>query len=636
MKESEFINSNKKFWKSSENSLKTKKSETGLGDAFIKITDDLSYSQTYYNRRSVRLYLNQLAQDFYNRINSIGRSKKVDLFGFWRDELPLIIYQSRKYLLAATLIFSIGVIIGIFSTETNPEFVRDILGDSYVNMTEDNIAQGDPMAVYKSENFLEMFFRIWVNNLFVSVWIYTLGILFFVGTVGILVSNGVMLGTFQYFFYQKGLLYESFLTIWQHGTIEILAILIEGTAGLVLGASLVFPGTLPRSVSLKLGAIKSLKIFLGCVPLITLAAFIEAFFTRYTGMPDGIRWLIILGSFALMFGYYVVLPFIKGRKFKAEDYEIDFTQTTKEIPIIWGNIKKNAEVFFDTILLLKTRFTKTLGVSALLAVLFSVYIVIISKQVYYLDLSMNSGNDQFFIFGFIFALGKVFQHFYEYGAFFNFYNDIALWVIVSAIFGILSTLSLNSYFASKGGFHKMSGSKSAKNTLFYFLGYLLVFSMFFASESWINIGWRFVVLLVLIPIIYWIPIVKYLYKIKLGNAISLSLDLYFRFVLKLIGFLAIIFLLGFLIQLFFDSPILYATIYTANMFMGIGESTGVQFLSVVVLSFSLTGLFLILSTYFNGLAVFADSMHEINTAQSLMKRIKSIVPKKKIYGVTSE
>ncbi len=636
MKESDFINKNKQFWKSSEHSLKTKKSGIGLGDSFIKITDDLSYSQTYYNRRSVRLYLNQLSQNFYNRIHSIGRDKKLDLFKFWRDELPLIIYQSRKYLLAATIIFSIGVIIGVFSTETNPEFVRNILGEGYVNMTEENIAQGDPMAVYKNQDFLEMFFRIWVNNLFVSVWIYTLGILFFIGTVGILVSNGVMLGTFQYFFYQKGLLYESFLTIWQHGTIEILSILIEGTAGLVLGASLVFPGTLPRSVSLKLGAIKSLKIFLGCVPLITLAAFIEAFFTRYTGMPDGIRWLIIIGSFTLMFGYYVVLPFIKGRRFKAEDYNIDFTQTTKEIPVIWGTIKKNTEVFFDTLLLLKSRFTKTLGVSVLLAISFSVYIVIISKEVYYLDLSMNLGNDAYFIFGFLTTLSKVLQHLFSYGTFFHFYNDAALWLIFSAVFSILSTLSLNAYFASKKGLQKIKWQKFAKNAIQYFGGYLIVFSVFLISEAWINIGWRFVTLLVLVPIIYWIPIIKNLYKIKTGNALFLSIDLYFRFVIKLLGFLAILFLLGFLIQLFFDSPILYATIYMANMFIGIGESTGILFLSVMVLSFSLTGLFLILSTYFNGLAVFADSMHEINTAHSLIKRIKSIVPKKKIYGVTSE
>jgi len=636
MKESDFINKNKKFWKSSEHSLKTKKSVTGLGDSFVKITDDLSYSQTYYNRRSVRIYLNQLSQNFYNRIHSTGRDKKIDLFRFWRDELPLIIYQSRKYLLASTIIFSIAVIIGIFSTEMNPEFVRDILGDGYVNMTEENIAQSDPMAVYKSQNFLEMFFRIWINNLFVSVWIYTLGILFCIGTVGILVSNGVMLGTFQYFFYQKGLLYESFLTIWQHGTIEILSILIEGTAGLVLGASLIFPGTLPRSVSLKIGAIKSLKIFLGCVPLITLAAFIEAFFTRYTNMPDAIRWLVILGSFALMFGYYVVLPIIKGRKFKAEDYDIDFTQTTKEIPISWGTIKKNAEVFFDTLLLLKTKFTKTLGVSVALAILFSIYIVVVSREVYYLDLSMNLRNDEFFIFGFFTTLYKVVFHLYSYGSFFHFYNDIALWVVMSIAMSIIATLSLNVYFHSKLGIEKTDWLKTMKNGAFYFIALLIIFSVFFVEESWINIGWRMVVVLILLPIVYWIPMLKYLYNLKSGNAFFLSVDLFFRFVPKLLGFLLILFLLAFLIQIFFDSPVLYATIYMANMFIGISETTGLQFLSVMVLSFSLTGLFLIFNTYFNGLAVFADSMHEINTADSLIKRIKSITPKKKIYGVTSE
>ncbi len=43
-------------------------------------------------------------------------------------------------------------------------------------------------------------------------------------------QNGVMLGAFQYFFYERGLLLPSVLTIWIHGTLEISAIVIAGSA----------------------------------------------------------------------------------------------------------------------------------------------------------------------------------------------------------------------------------------------------------------------------------------------------------------------------------------------------------------------------------------------------------------------
>lgn len=59
-----------------------------------------------------------------------------------------------------------------------------------------------------------------------------------------LLSNGIMVGAFQTFFYGEGLLAESMLAIWLHGTLEIWAIIVAGAAGLALGNSWLFPGYL--------------------------------------------------------------------------------------------------------------------------------------------------------------------------------------------------------------------------------------------------------------------------------------------------------------------------------------------------------------------------------------------------------
>ena len=65
---------------------------------------------------------------------------------------------------------------------------------------------------------------------------------FAVGAVVQLVRNGVMLGVFQYFFYDQGIFAESFLTIWIHGALEISAIVIAGGAGITHGGGFAFPG----------------------------------------------------------------------------------------------------------------------------------------------------------------------------------------------------------------------------------------------------------------------------------------------------------------------------------------------------------------------------------------------------------
>jgi uncharacterized membrane protein SpoIIM required for sporulation len=126
-----------------------------------------------------------------------------------------------------------------------------------------------------------------------------------------------MLGSFQYFFHQHGVLWESVRTIWIHGTIEISAIIVAGGAGFTMGNALLFPGTYPRLASLRRGAIAGLKIVIGLVPFFAVAAGLEAFVTRYTDMPVALSLVIIGISLAVVIGYFGVLPVMVGRRSSA-------------------------------------------------------------------------------------------------------------------------------------------------------------------------------------------------------------------------------------------------------------------------------------------------------------------------------
>jgi uncharacterized membrane protein SpoIIM required for sporulation len=129
-----------------------------------------------------------------------------------------------------------------------------------------------------------------------------------VGTVLVLFYNGIMLGSFQYFFYTHGLLVTSALTIWIHGTLEISAIVIAGCAGLTMGNSLVFPQTYSRLDSFLIGARKGLKIVIGLVPIFVMAGFLEGFVTRHTEMPVLLKLFIIFSSLALIIFYFIIYP----------------------------------------------------------------------------------------------------------------------------------------------------------------------------------------------------------------------------------------------------------------------------------------------------------------------------------------
>ncbi|MBL7827983.1 MAG: stage II sporulation protein M [Saprospiraceae bacterium] len=350
MKETKFIEQNKEKWTEFEQMLREKNRDPEkLNDLFIQITDDLSYARTFYPNRSVRVFLNTLAQRIFHNIYK-GKRFPVERFRlFWTDELPHVMWQTRKALLLSFSIFLLAFSIGVVSSIINPEFARVILGDGYVEMTIENIEKGDPMAVYKESGPLGMTAGIAANNLFVAFRTAIFGVLASIGTLMIMLYNGIMVGAFQYFFIEKGVFWESFLTIWIHGTLEISAIIIAGAAGLVAGSGLLFPGTYRRVQAFQISMRQGLKIFLGIIPIIILAAIFEGFLTRYTETPDFIRAMFIGVSLFFVLWYFVWLPWFKARRnhFKNPEQARELPPDLHE-PIGFEVVKSAGEIFGDT------------------------------------------------------------------------------------------------------------------------------------------------------------------------------------------------------------------------------------------------------------------------------------------------
>ncbi|POY39017.1 hypothetical protein C3K47_00515 [Solitalea longa] len=306
MREIVFVQRNEAKWRSFESNLEGSPDE--IAEQFIELTDDLSYARTFYPNSATTNYLNKLASKYHLSIYRNKKEKNNRFISFWKYELPMLMAQHRKQLFYSFLIFFIGVSIGALSSAMDDTFVRLILGDHYVNQTIQNIEKGEPTAIYKSGEQTDMFMSITVNNIKVSFMTFIAGVIFSLGTAWLLFTNGVMLGAFQYFFYTKGVLIASALSIWIHGTLEISAIVIAGCAGLVMGNSILFPHTYSRLESFKQGARNGLKIVIGLVPVFITAGFLESFVTRYAEMPLALSLFIILGSLSFVIYYFVIYP----------------------------------------------------------------------------------------------------------------------------------------------------------------------------------------------------------------------------------------------------------------------------------------------------------------------------------------
>lgn len=320
MREAAFVRQNKDKWVKYESLLQNNRDlpPEELSDIYVELSDDLSYSRSYYPKSNTTRYLNELVSSAHQKIYSSKKESGNRLVNFFLKEFPAQFHKHQKQLLLSFLIFAGFSLIGAYSSSTDAAFVRSIMGDAYVNMTLENIANNDPMAVYKKASETDMFLGITINNIRVSLMAFSLGILAGLGTVFMLMQNAVMLGSFQYFFYDKGLLWESARTIWIHGTIEISVIIVAGCAGLVVGKSILFPGTYSRLKSFTIGVKEGLKIVVSTVPFFIIAGFLEGFVTRITTMPDWVAILIISASLALILFYYVYYPLYLLKKSKNE------------------------------------------------------------------------------------------------------------------------------------------------------------------------------------------------------------------------------------------------------------------------------------------------------------------------------
>ncbi len=287
-----------------------------LVDNFVELTDDLAYAQTFYPDANVTRYLNGLAAQMHRGLMQNRREDQGRFVSFWKYELPTLFYQSQRLLLVATLVFLAACILGWVSASHDNTFVRLILGDAYVNMTLENIKKGDPLGVYNSMDQSTMFVQITLNNIYVAFRTFIFGLFASFGTVAMLFYNGVMLGSFQYFFFERGLLLDSVLKIWIHGTLEISAIVIAGCAGLTVGNGLLFPGTFSRMESFRQGMKQGLKIAVGLVPIFITAGFLESFVTRLT-LPAPVSAGIILVSAVFIIWYFVVYPIHLNRRSNA-------------------------------------------------------------------------------------------------------------------------------------------------------------------------------------------------------------------------------------------------------------------------------------------------------------------------------
>ncbi len=601
MKESKFIEQNKEKWEKLERMIQVENSDPNeLSDLFIQLTDDLSYSRTFYQNRTVRAYLNNLTRKIFEKIYINKKAKRKNILNFWKEELPSIVYQSRYELLISLIVFLLAMAIGVFSSVIDPDFSKLILGDQYIEMTMENIESGDPMAVYKKMNQVDMFLGITWNNVLVAFRTFIFGIFLSLGTLLILIYNGIMLGTFQYFFVEKELFLESFLTIWIHGTLEISSIVIAGGAGIVFGKGLLFPGTLTRLQSFQESAVRALKIFIGTVPIFILAGLLESFVTRYTDVPDILRIAIILLSASFIIYYFIILPLrvkgdVKRSELPTSSAQKDF-EGEKELI---GQINNVSEILNFTFAFYHKNIKKFVWSTLLLSFVYPV--------IYFFYMHENLG---YISHGFFSNIGLLFN-----------YPDFPFLIILNSIAIATVFFSVSQLLFGEKQFLPLSSGKRITEFLSVFAITLIVNLVFFLEEA-VLLG---IIAFVILPYaLNWM-----ITALKSGKgffgAFRYSFQLLNNVAGRLWGNYAATIILTFIAFVFFNSPVFMGASEVLQWNLPFEYETVSRILSSLRFWFITFLLFLLVPMVYLSIAINHYSLEEIHSAAGLKQKVEKFL-----------
>jgi len=580
----------------------------------VNVTDDLSYARTFYKNRSVRVYLNGLAQKIFTNIYKNKKSPAERFINFWKEELPKLVYDARQDFLLAFLIFLAAFLIGALSTAMDGDFPRIILGDEYVDMTIENIKKGDPMAVYKERGQFGMSVGITLNNILVALRTFVLGIFAVIGSIGILLYNGVMVGAFQYFFYTQGVFLESFLTIWMHGTLEISAIVIAGAAGITMGKGWIFPGTLSRLKSFQISARRGLKIMMGLIPIFITAGFIEGYITRHTEVPNVIRFAFILLCLTFILWYFFWYPYNKAKTGFNVDQSRYALQPDVEQAIDLGKIKKIGGLFADSFIFYRNHFWKVVGAALIASSVFTACVLILHEAPHFSELFVFQDG--------IYNLHQFFAH-----------EDIYVLPVIAILAFSCISLFYNQLILQKNGpenrvKNKYSGWMSFTRTLVPItLMYLLI-----------RIGGNYTALflVLLFPVIWlWLFIMQKDQVWYIQGLIE-CFNLMGAAYTKLIGLAGILLVISAVFFGLLDTSLTYFFIDIVNWNLPFKGVAAENVLHIMMLFTTLTVLFMLYALLLFGVNLYTFSQVEMKGAGRLKARIQQIGKQKKIRGMAVE
>src|SRR5205085_6998050 len=220
---------------------------------------------------------------------------------FYGRTYPRAFRETLPQTLIALAIFAIAGLASWIVTIRDPGFAHRVLGPGMTEAIERHEMWTHSVVTIKPLASS----GIMTNNLSVAFSTFALGITAGLGTIWMLAVNGVLIGVVGAATWKAGMALQLWSFVAPHGVLELPAIFISGGAGLEIARGLLFPGYLPRRLSLAQAGGRGARLLLGTIPMLVVAGVIEGFFSP-SAAPVAMKFILAGALFAALLAYLFV------------------------------------------------------------------------------------------------------------------------------------------------------------------------------------------------------------------------------------------------------------------------------------------------------------------------------------------
>jgi uncharacterized membrane protein SpoIIM required for sporulation len=284
MSSDKFIHERKKAWQRLEDLLSLldrsslrrlhREEVRELGRIYRRTASDLAIARAESRDPRLINYLNSLVIRAHGRIYQADAQGGRRIREFFTHGFPQTFRRTWRYTALVFAFFLIFGFVGFMGTWRDAEF------SEFVGIPE-GFRMGIKAKIHWWEdlndaNQIGSSF-IMQNNIRVMIRDFAYGALFGIGTLYGISFFGANTGSILALVYREGYGNDLVTFMAAHGVIELSCAFITGGAGLLVGSALLIPGNLSRADALKVRGMDAIRLVIGCIPLLVIAAIIEGF-----------------------------------------------------------------------------------------------------------------------------------------------------------------------------------------------------------------------------------------------------------------------------------------------------------------------------------------------------------------------